>query len=53
MDYYGYTWFSNSLNSIVKHLGPAMGEQVFNPKRQRQDDLWVQGHPDTEQIPGK
>jgi hypothetical protein len=26
---------------------------AFNPQRQRQADLWVQGQPDLEQDPGK
>jgi hypothetical protein len=26
---------------------------TFNPRRQRQADLWVQGKPNTEQVLGK
>jgi hypothetical protein len=37
----------------MKILGPGKVVQAFNPRRQRQADIQVQGQPGTEQVPNK
>lgn len=43
-------WFSSWEIVAMKSLGPAIVVQAFNPKRQRQADLSVQGRPGIEQV---
>jgi hypothetical protein len=47
------TGFWSRLKSIVfiKRFGPGKIVHTFNPKRQRQADLWLQSQPGTEQDP--
>jgi hypothetical protein len=35
----------------MESLGPGKVVQVFNPRRLRQGDSWVQGHSGTKQVP--
>jgi hypothetical protein len=35
----------------MKILAQGKGVHIFDPRRLRQADLWVQGQPGTEQIP--
>ena len=49
------TWFWSRSWGIVakKFLDAGKVVHTFNPRRQRQADLWVQGQPGTEQVPSR
>jgi hypothetical protein len=44
------TWRSWGMVTM-KSLGPDKVGQIFNSRRLRQGDLWVQGQPGTKQVP--